>query len=130
MKRISMKKLIALLLCLSPFAQADILADGSLTFGVDTKSVTISTTSASPTQIFINDPYVTRSWIINDSTYTLFISSVTTISTGSFAIPPSTVFSPDGPAVPYWGPLWAFLGIGPGQAGVVTPGIASIFRSK
>lgn len=132
MKRITMKKWMGLLLLLAPFARADILADGSLTFGNDTKQVTVSTTTTSPTQIFSNDPYVTHSCIVNMSTYTLFISSASnSVSTSTnFMVPPSSSFVPDGPTVPYWGPMWAVLGVGPGQAGTAITGVVGIYRSK
>lgn len=88
---------------------ADILADGSNVFSSDTKTVAISTTCTSPTQIATFDSYITRTWIVNPSSWTnLYISTVSVnMSTGTFFVPPSTVFSPDGPAVPFWGQLYA-----------------------
>lgn len=127
-----MKKIMFLLMAVCPMVRADILADGALTFGVDTRQVTVSTSPTNSTQIFTNDPYITSSFITNYSSYTLFISSVPVISTATAFILPgsSTPWSPDGPAVPFWGPIWAVLGVGPGQSGTALPGTVGIFRTK
>lgn len=97
---------------------ADILADGGLQTSIDTKlNVNVSTTSGAGTQICVNDAYFTRTWIVNFSSQTLFIStSAATTTTTSFGIPGSATagtagapFTPDGPVVPWWGPIFAVL---------------------
>lgn len=105
-----MKRFVASLLIIafvSAQLLADIAADGSLIFNGDSKQVTI--TSFSATQVMTNDPYITRSYIINPSTWSsICISSTSVISTSLVPfVPPNTVFSMDGPSIPWWGPLWA-----------------------
>lgn len=107
-----MRRLLFLLVCVSCPAFADTGADGSLTFGTDSIQVNISTFSN--TQIMINDPYVTKSTIINPSSWTAvcvssYNATLSVSTTTSPAIPQSTVFSMDGPTTPWWGGLWAVV---------------------
>lgn len=115
-----MRRLAAMLfLMLSPtLLVADIPSDGAVTFTSDTKTVVnVSTTTTSPTQLCTRDSYLTRTWIVNLSTFTLLIStSSSNLTSTSFGIPPSgtagfpgTPFSPDGPTVPYWGSIFGVL---------------------
>lgn len=110
MKRIAI--LAGLILMNFTLAYADILADGSNTFTTDTKTVVISTTCALPTQLLTVDNFLTRTWIVNQSTWTNLLISTSSvgISTNSYMIQPTpnigSVFSPDGPMVPYWGQLF------------------------
>lgn len=100
----------------------------------DTKTVTLSTTVASPTQILTRDSYVQRTYIVNASTFSIFVSTLSTnISTTtvpiSFQIPgvsagqAANIWSPDGVNSPYNGPLW-------GMATTQSPPSISIWRSK
>lgn len=110
-----MKKIIAIL-----FLASNVFAfnppNGAMTFSNDTRQVTLSTTSASPTQILTNDPNCTSTWLINTSTFTILISTISSnlSATTSAFIPGegSTTgdpvsWSPDGSVTPYWGPLFA-----------------------
>jgi hypothetical protein len=104
--------------------------DWSQTMTGDSKTLTISTTTSSPTQILTKDSYVQRTYIVNTSTFTIFISSVSSniSTTTSFGIPgvsagSSVIFTPDGTNAPYEGAMWA---VTTGQ----TPPSISIFRSK
>lgn len=102
----------------------------------DTKTVTLSTTPTSPTQILTRDSYVQRTYIINNSSFTIFFSTVSTIlststTNGSFSVKGNstatggaTIFSPDGVNSPYQGPMWA------ASETTASPPSISIFRSK
>lgn len=113
-------------------------------FNIDptqTGMIQISTNSATPTQIFNNDPSAMRTYIVNTSTNAIWIvgfstttaisissASVVNVSTtsasGSFFLPAEAnssnftnqpiYFSPDGPIDPYRGPMWA---VSAGQGG-------------
>ena len=124
MTRRFMDKILLVLMLLGCVASvhADIAADGSNIFTGDSKTVQISTTMAAPTQILTVDNFVTRTWIVNTSTFTMFISTVSTnLTTNSPSIPPCAVnttcvpWTPDGPIVPYWGAMFAVL------SGTATP---------
>jgi hypothetical protein len=105
------------------------------TFGLtsDTRQVSISSTTASPTQICVRDSFVQRTWIINSSTFSIFLSTVSTgLSTSSsFAIPgvnageSPVIWSPDGVSSPWNGPLYAITN----PTASTLPKI-SVFRSK
>lgn len=105
--------------------------DASLTFDEDSRTVTMSTTTTSPTRILIRDGSVQRTWIVNTSTFTIFVSSSSSnVSTStSFGIPGTptnatpVIWSPDGVNSPYAGDLW-------GVASTQSPPSISIFRSK
>lgn len=105
--------------------------DWSLTMTPDSKMVTISSTSANPTQIFTKDSNVQRSWVVNTTTFTVFISSVSNnLSTSSFGIPgvgtsgnAPVIWTPDGVNAPYEGALWAFMN-------TQSTTTISVFRSK
>ncbi len=116
-----MNRFACLCLCLLAVSSyADIPSDGSNTFTSDTKQyVNVSTTAASPTQIMTVDNYITRGYVVNWSTNTLYISSATPMNTSTaYAIQPSATagqpnmvpFTLDGPQIPYWGSLYAVLG--------------------
>jgi hypothetical protein len=132
-----MKKLLCILpLLIASCSWADIPADGSNMFTSDTKSMNLSTNTASPTQILTQDSFITRTWIVNNSSFSILISTVSVGMTsgngGGFLIPPCVTstscqpWSPDGPTVPYWGQLYAVqLGTGPST----TPTI-SVLREK
>lgn len=129
-----MKKLIFILaLSCTTFLNAGPY-DWSLGMTGDTKTVTLSTTVASPTQILTKDSNVQRTWIVNASTFSIFISSVsnnisTTTATTSFQIPgvsagqAANIWTPDGTNAPYNGAMWAV-------ATTQSPPQISIFRSK
>ena len=105
--------------------------DWSLAMTGDTRTVTLSTTTASPTQILTKDSNVQRTWIVNASTFTIFISSVSNnLSTStSFGIPgvsagqAANIWTPDGVNAPYEGQMFAV-------ANTQSPPQISIFRSK
>lgn len=110
--------------------------DWSLGMTSDSKTVTLSTTVARPTQLCTQDSNVQRTWIVTSSSFTIFISSVSTnLSTsttnGSFSITgPATananpvLWSPDGVNAPYEGALFAVA------SNTQSPPTISIFRSK
>lgn len=127
-----MKKIAYILAVIANFAAmgyADAPADGAVTFGTDSKALTVSSTTVSPTQILSRDPYVLRTWIINTSTNTLIVStfSHTMNPATDVNIPGSTIFSPDGPQVPYWGPMFAVLN---GTSSATNGSNISILRTK
>lgn len=106
-------------------------SDGALVFTPDTRTLTISTTPASPTQILTRDSYIARTWIVNPSTCSVFLSSSSaSASTSNFKIygttatTGATYFTPDGVNTPWWGAMWAFSSCGG------TPPEISIFRTK
>lgn len=105
-------------------------------FNVDptqTGSISVSTMSSTPTQIFNNDMSAMRTYVVNTSTQNVFIVGFSTsalslssaavvstsLSSGSFYIQgtligsttiQATTWSPDGMTDPYRGPLWAVSG--------------------
>lgn len=106
-------------------------------FSPDTRTITLSTTPASPTQIMTKDSYIRANWVIGVSSFSVYISSFnTTISTsattGRFKIPGvgaiTTVspwmWTPDGSNSVYQGQMWAISE--PQQ----TPAVISVFRTK
>lgn len=97
---------------MASFCHADAPADGAVTMSADSKALTVSSTTVSPTQILSRESFILRTWIVNTSTFPVFISTFThSFSTATeMQIPASTTFSPDGPIVPYWGPLFGVLG--------------------
>lgn len=106
--------------------------DWSLAMTGDSKTVTVSSTVASPTQICTKDSYVQRTFIVNTSTFTIFISTVSNnlSTTTSFGIPGTgastnapVIWSPDGTNAPWNGALWAVVN-------TQSPPTISIFRSK
>lgn len=128
-----MKRLICLLpLILASLAWADIASDGSNVFNPDSKQVLLSTSAV--TQVMNYDSFLTRSYLINPSTWTdVCISTVTAsvaIATSTWvSVPPSCIFSMDGPTVPWWGAIWAIICPGPGQT-TATSQTISIMRTK
>lgn len=129
-----MKRLIYFLpLLLATFARADILADGSNVFNPDSKQVTLS--SSAVTQIMTFDNFLTRSYLINPSTWTDVcigtVSASVAIATSTWvSVPPGCIFSMDGPTIPWWGAIWAILCPGPGQTGPITSQTVSVMRTK
>jgi hypothetical protein len=130
-----MKKVMAVLAVLlncSSLGFAFNPTDGALVFDGDTKTVSLSTTAASPTQILMRDYYIARTWIVSTSTCPVYLSSsaASMSFTTSFSIPGVTagaqpiMFTPDGPNTTWWGALWAASNC-PGVAETI-----SIFRSK
>ncbi len=104
--------------------------DSSAAFSSDSRTTTVSNNSASPTHLLTRETFIVRNYIVNTSTFTIFLSSVSTnLSTSSFGIPgtPSgatpVIWSPDGVNSPYGGDLWAFVNT------VSTPSV-SVYRSK
>lgn len=122
---------LGIILSCTTFVRAD-SDDYSSTLALDSKTLTISTTTASPTKILSYDSFCQRTWIVNSSTFTIFISSVSNnLSTStSFGIPGTgattnspVIFSPDGSNEPFVGQLFAV-------ANTQSPPSISIFRSK
>jgi len=106
------RSLVVFVLMISSVSYAEETARGALTFGSDTANVSIS--SFSNTQIMINDPYVAKSVIINQSSWTSvcissFNATLAVSTTTSPQIPTTSVFSLDGPQFPWWGSLWAVV---------------------
>lgn len=106
--------------------------DWEQTLDQDSATVTISTTLAKPTLILTKDSYVQRTWIVNASTFSIFISSVSNnlSFTTSFGIPgvgtsgnQPIQWTPDGTNAPFEGQLYAV-------ANTQTPPSISIFRAK
>ena len=129
-----MKRLIILagLILAAGYARADFGSDGANIFNSDSKQVAITTYTV--TQIMTTDSYIQRSYLINPSTWTSvcissYSATVVYSTTTAPSIPPNTIFSPDGPNVPWWGPLWAIVCNGPGQTAAVSQTI-SVLRTK
>lgn len=130
-----MKKIIACLF-LASIARADIQADGANIFTSDTRTLNVSTVLATPTQILTEDSFITRTWIVNNSSFTVLLSTVSTGfnsgNGGTFQLPPCVTntsclaWSPDGPMVPYWGQMFA-VQLGTGTSTVPT---LSVLREK
>lgn len=129
-----MKKLLYLL-CLTPMvALAWSPPDYEVNFSTQTRSVALSSNPATPTLLFTREPGVQRTWIVNPSSYTIFVatSNVAFSTTTFFGIPGVTpgagaadvIFSPDGVNAPFAGPLY---GVSGNQA---TPPTIRIFRAK
>ena len=142
MKGFTMKKifLTVLLMIGSTWSFADIGADGAQSLSNDSRTIVVTTNTASPTQLLTNEPFTVRTWITNYSTFTLFLStasqSITTSSNSvtGIMIPGATtagtvgtVWSPDGPMVPYWGPLYGVLG---GTSTATNGNAVSIWKSR
>lgn len=122
------------LLGLASMVHAWMFEQGSLTFTTDTKQIQVSSITTSPTQILTRDSYINRTWIINDTSFTVILSSFNggMNSNTSFALPgcPTSqqncpAWSPDGPTTPYWGPMWAVI-LGTSS----TNNTLSVFRAK
>lgn len=131
-----MKKLLISIpvLFLGSFCYADIQADGSNIFNADSHQVTI--TSFSATQVMSVDPFITRSYLINPSTWSaVCISSNSTITTTvAPIIPPNTsgsgtIFAMDGPSIPWWGALFA-QACSPLNSSQLTVQTISVLRTK
>lgn len=106
--------------------------DGSLVITSDTRTVSVSTAQASPTQLLTRDSFIQRTWIMNYSSCTLFVSSTSTSVSfaTSFQIPAFSTagpsyFSPDGVNAPFWGALW-----GASNCQGTSNSSAGIFRTK
>lgn len=107
------------------------------TFSPDTRQIALSTNPATASQICVNDAFIYRTWIVNTSTMSVFISTSMAMNsiTTSFAIPGASsttasyvtgavIWSPDGPAISYSGPLFASSNPGGAQNTI------SVFRMK
>ncbi len=105
--------------------------DGSVNMTTDSRIVSVSTISTSPTRLLTKDSYIQRNILINISTCSVAMSTGTTISfSTSFQIPGSSApvyqtFSPDGVNSPYWGDLY-----GISNCAGTSNSQMSIFRSK
>lgn len=121
--------IFTVILMISGLSQADAPTDGMITLATDSGAFKISSTTVSPTQILTRQPYIQRTYIINTSTFTLLFStfSHTMSQTTDINIPASTVFSPDGPTVPYWGPGFAVI---VGTSSSASGNFISVFRAK
>lgn len=105
--------------------------DFTQTFTSDTRSVTISTTAASPTLLLSKDAYIQRNYIVNNSSFSIYIATSASVSfSTSFFIPGKggattdpVIWSPDGVNSPFQGPLY-------GAANGPTPPSVGVFRSK
>lgn len=125
-----------LILGCKAFSIADDNTVYSYGFSSDSKTVTLSTTPASPTKIMNRDSYIRANWVVGISSFSIYFSSFnTTISTsqtsGSFSVPSvggsvlaPWKWTPDGPNSVYQGAMWAISQ--PQQ----TPVAISVFRSK
>lgn len=127
-----MKKLfwLGVVLSCTCFASALGPPDGSLNITSDMRTVAVSTTAASPTLLLTRDSFIQRTWIINASTCTVFVSTASNIiTTSSFGIPGSSttpvIFTPDGVNAPWWGQLY-----GLSNCAAASNSNVSIFRSK
>lgn len=106
--------------------------DFAVNFSTETRSVSVSSTPTKPTLLFSQEPYIQRTWIINPSSYTIYIatSNVSISTSSNFGIPgvtagnTPTIFSPDGVNSPYTGQLWGVSG------DIATPPSIKVFRSK
>ncbi len=109
-----MKRLfwIGLILSCTTWSRAWGPPDGSFTPTSDTRTVSVSTTAGSPTLLLTQGAYIQRTWILNTSSCTVFVSTASnniSIAT-SFGIKGSATafqyFTPDGVNAPYWGQLY------------------------
>lgn len=115
------------------FIQAWNPPDGAYTFSTDTRNVSISTAIASPTRLMTRESFIQSSYIVNNSTCSVYLS---TSSSGmsfstTFSIPGVTagntpvIFNLGGGAANnYWGDIW---GVSDCQS--VAPKIG-VFRTK
>lgn len=128
-----MKRLLILILASLPlnvFAWGP--PDFALNFSTETRSVSVSSTPTKPTLLFSQESYIQRTWIINPSSFTIYIatSNVSISTTSNFGIPgvtagnTPTIFSPDGVNSPFTGQLWGVSG------DVAPPPSIKVFRSK
>ncbi len=105
--------------------------DGSMNMTSDTRTVSVSTVSTSPTRLLTRDSFIQRNILINLSTCTVSLSTSSTVSlTTSFQIPGSSApvyqtFSPDGVNSPWWGDLY-----GVSNCAATSSSSMTIFRSK
>lgn len=114
-------------------SHADMFEQGAIGFTSDTRQVFISSNTAAPTQILTRDSYIRRTWIINNSSFTVLLSTVSNTfnATSVASIPPCvtndscTPWTPDGPTVPYWGPMYAVM-----LGTATTNNSLSVFRTK
>lgn len=131
-----MKKVLAfgLVISCSTFLLAWGPPDSTQGFSGNSKQVSVSTNTASPSLLLDREPNVWGNYIVNNTTYTIFLSSVSTnISTltspfipAAYVVSGATMsytFSPDGTNSPYMGQLF---GATTGQ----TPPKISILRIK
>lgn len=105
-----------------------VYAGTSLSLTTDSRTTTVSTLLGSPTQILTLQPFSNRTYIINNSTIPVIISTFTKVmsSTTDMVIPGSATFSPDGVNYPYGGPMFAAF-----TSTATAPGNSlTIFRSK
>lgn len=130
-----MRKLWMVFLLIIPSVSfADMFEQGAVGFTGDTRQVVVSSNTAAPTQILTRDSYIRRTWITNTSSFTVLLSSVSTgfNSNTTYALAPCVTadscapWSPDGPNVVYWGPMFAVqLG-----TSVTTSNTISVMRTK
>lgn len=125
-----MKKLLFALIFTGIFVSRSYAFELSVDL-TNTGSVTVSTSPVTPTQILTNSQAAMRTWIMNNSTNTVYLvgpstTSLTTaatfsisLTTGSFYLlgnSSSTFFTPDGFNDPYRGPMWAVTSGGGGTS--------------
>lgn len=109
-----MKRLIVLAALTLFIAPTRCKASG-LTFGDDTGCIVISTTPARPTQILTADPNAVRTYILNDSSFRLHVStksanlSTSTVN-GDFYLLANSNWTPDGQNDAFQGALYAVTG--------------------
>jgi hypothetical protein len=87
---------------------------GAISVSFEQSQVAVSTQTANPTRLFDYDNSATKTMIINNSGFTIGISTSntglsTSASTGTFRIPTGTVFTLDGSREFYQGPVWAVV---------------------
>lgn len=131
-----MKRLLMILgfLSIGAIAHAGMFEQGGLVFTSDTRRVLVSASTATATQVLTRDSYITATWITNLSSFTVMLSTVSNnfSANTTFALPPCitatncTPWSPDGPTVPYWGPMFA-VQIGTSSTATST---LSVLRTK
>lgn len=105
--------------------------DYELSLNSDSRTVALSTSASQPTRILTKAANIERTWIVNTSTYTIYISSASNnLSTSSFGIPgtgastnPPVIWTPDGTNAPFSGDLYGY------SANLATTSI-SVFRAK
>lgn len=106
----------------------------SVTLTPNSRQIVVSTNTATPSKFLDSDPFAQRSYIINTSSFTIYLSSTaTTINTAiAVFIPPAFTisggtlpytFSPDGVNSPYAGNLF-------GVANGNTPPTITVIRVK
>ncbi len=131
-----MKRIVLILtgiLGLAGVSHAGMFEQGAVNFSTDTRTVVVSSGTGNPTKILSRDSYVYSTWLINNTSFFVFLSTTSTVNTStSFSLPPCTTsncpaWSPDGPTVPYWGQMYAVI---LGTSSTSTGNTMSILRTK